>query len=52
LSPTIAAVMATTNTIGSDMLPDDASTLAAIRLVSPGTGAPADSTRIRPNRSA
>src|SRR6185437_15610699 len=48
----IAAEIATTKTAGSDRFPADANTPAAIRLVSPGTGAPADSTRISPNRTA
>src|SRR6185437_12604425 len=48
----IAAEIATTKTTGSDRFPADANTPAAIRLVSPGTGAPADSTRISPNRTA
>jgi len=46
----IAAEIATRNTTGSDRCPVDARTAAAIRLVSPGTGAPADSMRISPNR--
>ena len=45
-----AAEIATAKTIGSDRCPSDARTPAAIRLVSPGHGAPADSIRISANR--